>query len=183
MAGMFPRLAAIAAVLALGACELALPGGQAARPAAPDPVTGGAIEVTALAPAPTAGAPVAAAPAEAAAVHRPGPDTPRPRPRPEAATAPAAPTAAAAAPAVPEAQKSAARLACEKRKGRWVETGKGSAYGCVMPTKDAMKECTRSSQCEGSCLARSGTCAPYTPLFGCNEVLDDTGRRMTQCLD
>jgi hypothetical protein len=33
------------------------------------------------------------------------------------------------------------------------------------------------------CLARSGTCAPIMPLFGCNEVLDKQGRRVTLCIE
>jgi hypothetical protein len=45
------------------------------------------------------------------------------------------------------------------------------------------KACTRQSQCEGYCLARSGTCAPITPMFGCNDILQDDGREVTLCLD
>ena len=32
-------------------------------------------------------------------------------------------------------------------------------------------------------LARSGTCAPITPMFGCNDILQDDGREVTLCLD
>ncbi|MBE2275295.1 MAG: hypothetical protein IAE87_03255 [Rhodobacteraceae bacterium] len=176
MAGVFPNLAAIAAVLVLAACQLSLPGGGAA-PAAPDPVTGGAIEVTALDAAPSAKA--------AAVIHRPGPGTPRPRARPGRAAAPQPGPEAAAPVAAPKAAapKSEAQLGCGKRGGRWIEIGKSGAFACVTPVKDAMKECTRGTQCEGDCLARSGSCAPYRPLFGCNEILDDSGRRMTQCLN
>lgn len=54
---------------------------------------------------------------------------------------------------------------------------------CVRPTGEGLKACRRATDCRGECLARSGTCAPIAPLFGCNEVLDDMGRRMTQCID
>lgn len=53
---------------------------------------------------------------------------------------------------------------------------------CVNPTRDAGKACRRGSDCEGLCLARSFTCAPYDPLFGCNEILQDDGSRVTYCL-
>ncbi len=177
MAGVFPNLAAIAAALVLAACQFSLPGGDA-PPAAPSPVTGGAIEVTALDAAPSAGRPETV-------IHRPGPGTPRPRARPgSAAVSPPMPGAAApGAPPAAETPTSEAGLACGRRGGRWIEIAGSGAYACVTPVKDAMKECMRGTQCEGDCLARSRTCAPYRPLFGCNEILDDSGRRMTQCLN
>lgn len=170
MAG-FSRGIAAALCLLLAGC---VAGG--AKPGAPaNVITGDAIEVTALDdPAPGA-APVAATP-EAAA------EAPAPAGAEQEEAAPAeAPPAPAVAPPVPEAQKSPAQLACEKRKGVWSKTGTG-LHGCVTFTKDNGKRCTRAGQCESQCLARSGTCAPFAPLFGCNEVLDDIGRRMTQCL-
>lgn len=72
---------------------------------------------------------------------------------------------------------------CLKSGGVWATAGKGSAMACVKPTRDAGKACTKQSQCEGFCLARSGTCAPITPMFGCNDILQDDGRRVTLCLD
>ncbi|WP_198672291.1 hypothetical protein [Pseudogemmobacter bohemicus] len=103
-----------------------------------------------------------------------------------AGTDPAAAAAAAPAdpkPAPPEVNPfdAAARLACEKDKGVWASTGTGF-NSCAWATKDSGKRCTNATQCDGQCLARSGTCAPYRPLFGCNEILDDSGRRMTECL-
>ncbi len=208
MAGLFPKMALLAAVLALAGCD----GGpwqsrRAGTEGAASAAGEGQITVTALDPAPAAAGGEAAAPGRPPGmapvpVRLAGPDTPHPKPRPpdggaarpgsaavprvaeagaaDSAGAPAAPTAAEA---VPEAAKSPARLACEKRRGQWVETGKTGIFGCITYTKDALKECRNSRQCEGQCLARSGTCAPYQPLFGCYEILDDTGRRMTQCLD
>ncbi len=191
--------AAIRAVLAAGLVALlagCLPGGGApgARaPAGPNPVTGGEIEVTELAPVPAApagprgaGEAAPAAPLAAAA----GGDTPRPKPRPaaqtpeEAAEGPSAPDPAAPTPAeaLPEAAKSEAQLACERRRGVWADAGNG-LNACVQTTRDAGKTCRKAGDCEGECLARSGTCAPFTPLFGCNDIFDDAGRRMTLCLD
>ena len=54
---------------------------------------------------------------------------------------------------------------------------------CIQPTRDGGKRCTRESQCDGVCLARSGTCAPVKPLLGCNEVLQDNGVRATLCIE
>lgn len=59
----------------------------------------------------------------------------------------------------------------------------GGLLACLRETRDSGKQCTRESDCEGQCLARSGTCAPVDPLFGCHEILTDSGARMTQCRD
>ncbi|VDC31176.1 hypothetical protein [Pseudogemmobacter humi] len=179
MAG-FSRGVAAAFCLLLAGC---VAGGK--MPDAPaNVITGDVIEVTALdAPAPAAAKP-AAGPAAApvpAAQETAAQEAVVQETVAQEVAAEAAPPAPEAAPPVPEVQKSAAQLACEKRKGVWSKTAAG-LHGCVSFTKDSGKRCTRSGQCESQCLARSGTCAPYAPLFGCNEVLDDMGRRMTQCL-
>lgn len=165
-------------------------GPGAEKTAAPNPVTGGEIEVVPLDDLPAAATPVtedaakdapaAVADSETPAAQSAGPDDPRPRPRPDAA-ADAAP-APEVAPPVPEAQKSAAQIACEKKKGVWSRAGKGG-NACVTYTRDGGKSCTTAKDCDSQCLARSGTCAPFKPLFGCNEILDDIGRRMTLCVD
>ncbi|WP_102226072.1 hypothetical protein [Acidimangrovimonas sediminis] len=59
----------------------------------------------------------------------------------------------------------------------------GKARVCIHYTKDAGKICTRSSECDGACLARSGTCSPVKPLLGCQSILTDSGMRMTQCVN
>lgn len=59
----------------------------------------------------------------------------------------------------------------------------GGLLACLRETKDSGKACTRGSDCEGQCLARSGTCAPAEPMFGCNDILTDSGQRMTLCRD
>jgi hypothetical protein len=73
--------------------------------------------------------------------------------------------------------------ACQRRGGIWTKIGAGNARSCVKATRDAGKQCDADRDCQGVCLARSGTCAPVDPLFGCNDVLQDDGRRMTLCLN
>jgi hypothetical protein len=72
---------------------------------------------------------------------------------------------------------------CEKKGGRFSRAGKAGVYTCVLQTRDAGKTCTMSSQCESACLARSRTCAPLTPLLGCNDILNNAGVRLTQCVE
>lgn len=79
--------------------------------------------------------------------------------------------------------KSPEQIQCERRGGTWARAGKSEARTCVKQTRDGGKQCTKGTQCEGLCLARSGTCAPLAPLFGCNEILEDDGRRVTLCID
>lgn len=173
----------------LAACQPSLSGKPPAG-SAPNAVTGDAIEVTTL-DAPSgeaASAPVLAEPAAAGtekAVVQGAPAAP------EAAAAPAAGTMAEGARPAPKPDmteapvtpKSEQQLACEKKKGHWSRIGKGDARACVFQTRDGGKRCERESQCEGVCLARSGTCSPFKPLYGCNEILQDNGAQVTLCLD
>jgi hypothetical protein len=82
----------------------------------------------------------------------------------------------------PQPPKSERQIACERKRGSWADTGGGFMI-CITPTRDSGKRCTRESQCENVCLARSQTCAPVTPLMGCHEILQDDGSRATQCID
>ncbi|WP_099827256.1 hypothetical protein [Oceaniglobus indicus] len=75
------------------------------------------------------------------------------------------------------------QAACEKRDGRWAEGRKGGGFVCYLETRDANRRCTAATDCEGLCLARSGTCAPIKPIFGCNEVLNALGARTTLCVE
>ncbi len=75
------------------------------------------------------------------------------------------------------------RAACEKRGGTFAEGKPGGAFVCFNRTRDAGKACTAAKQCEGACLARSRTCAPIKPLFGCNEVLSNSGAISTVCVN
>ena len=54
---------------------------------------------------------------------------------------------------------------------------------CIRTTRDAGKSCDSKTDCEGECLARSRTCSPIKPLFGCNPVLMDTGAEVTLCIE
>ncbi|MFV0491006.1 MAG: hypothetical protein ACK5M4_04250 [Pseudorhodobacter sp.] len=83
----------------------------------------------------------------------------------------------------PPAVKSASQIVCEKAGGQMVRAGGSPLSTCQKPMRDAGKACSRRADCKGECLARSGTCAPVAPLFGCNEVLQQDGRRVTLCID
>lgn len=68
---------------------------------------------------------------------------------------------------------------CSRSGGRMIALG--AMQMCLHDTRDAGKACRRSSDCEGDCLARSGTCAPARPMSGCHEILLDQGQRAMQC--
>ena len=155
--------------LLLAACTLALPGGKSDRPS---PLETGEIEVTKL-DAAKADQPATEPTATPDPPPEPGPKVP------EATPAPKTPPAEAA----PPAPLSPSALACKKNGGRYIKTGSGDLRACVKVTGEEGKSCTRETDCTGSCLARSGTCAPVKPLFGCNEILQADGRRVTLCLD
>ncbi len=177
-------LISLVSVAALSGCVL--PGGDGSAPAA-DGAAPAEIEVSAL-PAPGSAATA---------------DADKPAPGPGTETADSAPEAAASAGAdAAEAEKAAApeeiapleeappaevktpgQIACEKGKGRFVRVGSSSAFTCIRPTRDGGKRCTRAGNCEGVCLARSGTCSPFTPVFGCQEILQDDGLRITECIE
>lgn len=198
---LLPRLCLL---LALGGLLAACQIGTAARgpdDVTPNAVTGDAIEVTpldapsaapapataeALPAAPAQGAPPAAGPAEPEALPAPVPGSEDGAGASEGAGKPGGEAAAAdaaletAAPAA--APKSPSQIACERKRGSWVNAGSG-LNTCVFPTRDGGERCTRESQCDGVCLARSGTCSPVKPLLGCNEILQDNGARVTLCIE
>jgi hypothetical protein len=179
----------------LSACVLAGAGPDGVTPNA---VTGDDIEVTALDALPTApgtdpamvdippgaddGAKAQSA-APAAPVEAAVETPPEPAPQPDLAEV-VAEVVAEVAPetVVPEVEKSDLQIACEKKKGNWSSAG-GKSRICIFNTKDAGKQCTRESDCEGACLARSGSCSPIRPLLGCNEILQDDGARVTLCIN
>jgi len=101
---------------------------------------------------------------------------PAPEPAPDLTPEPAPP-----APSEPTAQ-ARARAACDDQNGLFTRRSEG-LYTCVQRTRDGGQQCNQRSDCDGECLARSGTCTPFTPLFGCHEVLSGPGRRETVCLD
>lgn len=188
MRRLSPFALLVCAIGLLSACQLSGEGTGLAGPdgdVTPNAVTGDEIEVTALdAPAGDGSAPPDATSPPAA------PDTAAPQAEP-AEDGPASEVTEAAAEPEPQAElaappvtpKSDQQLACEKKGGKWFKVGKGDKRACVRQTKDAGKRCEKESQCDGVCLARSGTCSPFKPLFGCHEILQDNGARVTLCLE
>jgi hypothetical protein len=84
-------------------------------------------------------------------------------------------------PPVGTAAVAAERAACEARGGSLRALG-ASLMFCQRQTGDAGKACTRADDCEGVCLARSRSCAPLTPLAGCNDILTSAGTVVSECL-
>ncbi len=172
-------------MLALGGCQMALPGKSGKAEVSENPITGGQIEVTSLddaapaAPPSVEDAAASAATLAEAPAAAPGSKTAQP----ETTAEEPAPKVETAAPVAPVAIKSAAHLACEKRRGVWSSTGAGKAAFCQTPTRDGGKSCRAASDCTGYCLAKSGTCAPVSPMLGCHDILDDAGRMLTQCIN
>lgn len=76
----------------------------------------------------------------------------------------------------------AARAECVAAGGKYTSGGRGGLT-CIMPTSDAGKACSRATDCEGFCLAETGTCAPRRPMFGCFPILDAEGQRVEICID
>ena len=74
------------------------------------------------------------------------------------------------------------RALCAKNGGRFGRGGASGAFVCYENTRDAGQSCLASGDCQGLCLARSLTCAPVTPLFGCHQVLDSLGAQSTLCM-
>lgn len=192
-----PALALVLGLtLGLAACGRTGPAEGTAPGAEPSPagLATDAIEVTPLdaaqpgAPESAAGTPSEAPPAEAVAsppptvlVQAADAGTPHPKPRPSDAGADAAAPAPDALP--PEPPKSQSQLLCEASGGVWGQMPDNGAYLCQKKTRDGGKQCRAKGDCQGECLAPSGTCAPVMPLLGCNDILDNQGRRMTLCLD
>jgi hypothetical protein len=75
------------------------------------------------------------------------------------------------------------RSLCEADGGRWGAGGTAGSMVCYRPTRDANQSCRADGDCEGLCLARSRTCTPVTPFFGCHEVLNSEGVPQTLCID
>lgn len=171
----------------LAACQLSLPGRD--RPAAEaNPITGGTITTTPLdaAPiAPAADAQTTQAPPESQTDPVAEPEAPVPTSTAdgESATAPDISTPIDAPPPTPEPVKSASQIACEEDDGTWARAGANGGMSCVRQTRDGGKQCDSKTDCQGECLARSRTCAPIQPLFGCNAVLMDNGAEVSLCID
>lgn len=75
------------------------------------------------------------------------------------------------------------RASCLEREGRF---GEGTAEGtflCYLNTKDAEKSCSKSTDCDGECLARSRTCSPIKPILGCQDILSSSGKTSRLCVN
>lgn len=143
-----------------------------------NPVAGAAIQTTTL------DAPVTGLAQEQAADNPdPAPDTPFAPLAEQDATQTPPPAAVQAPEVIDPALLTPEAVACKRRGGMWSRIGEGNARACIKRTRDAGKRCDADRDCQGVCLARSGTCAPVDPLFGCNDVLQDDGRRMNLCLN
>lgn len=176
------------ALLVLTACQMTAPGDGA--PPGVRPLVGDAIAVTTLDDAPASGTatPAPLQTAEAVlTVTAAGPETPRPKPRPTGID-PAKPEAVIkvevptpdATPVVPPSPQ---QVLCERSGGQWATAGDTGANLCVRRTKDAGQHCSKKTDCQGQCLARSQTCSPIDPMIGCNDVLEKDGRMVTLCLN
>ena len=83
-------------------------------------------------------------------------------------------------PLVGQEKIDAGKFECVAPGGNWV--ARDGAFICVKMTSDSGKSCQAGSECEGECLARSKTCAPVTPLLGCNDVMSEAGYPMQLCV-
>jgi hypothetical protein len=177
---MRPLVRFAAALILLAGCQMQSPAPGAETSA----LATDSIAVTALDAAPITAATIAAstAPADisapdAATVQVPGKTTPHPLARPQDLAS--APPEVAAEPAPPV---SAEQASCEKTKGQWSAMAESTGHVCVHSTRDSGKSCRRKGDCQGECLAQSGTCSPIMPLMGCNAILQADGSEVTLCL-
>lgn len=193
------RSAALMLCLGLAACQMALPfGGGDKAPAAsasdvakPGIITGGPVTAVQLTPKPAAPAVAKPAPVPQGGVAIPSgtikgtppPTVAKPADPPKTETKPGAAPAEVPPQAPPGPPKSAMQLDCEAGGGLWSDAGKKGVKACVQATRDAGKSCKRESDCDGLCLARSRSCAPIKPLFGCNDILQADGGQVTLCID
>ena len=92
------------------------------------------------------------------------------------------PGATAEAEAAPPPPPDPATLACRAQGGQMQPGPSGQGRICVRPTPDSGRACTSAADCSEACLARSRTCAPFTPLMGCHDILDRAGRPLRQCI-
>jgi hypothetical protein len=82
----------------------------------------------------------------------------------------------------PDAQ-TRAEQSCLAGGGTFGTGGRAGLNVCYEIPKDAGKSCSKSTDCESQCLARSRSCAPLKPVFGCSTILDSAGREVTLCID
>ncbi|MCX6745658.1 MAG: hypothetical protein NTX00_01410 [Candidatus Parcubacteria bacterium] len=85
---------------------------------------------------------------------------------------------------------------CEALGGNWGKIGLSPIEQCNLPTKDAEKKCTDSSDCQGSCIAEKsgvdwekdfrgniiGKCTAWKITLGCQDFVND-GKVRIICVD
>lgn len=75
------------------------------------------------------------------------------------------------------------QAACEAEGGRWGTGSLAGANVCYRETPDANQPCSSQNDCTGLCFARSRTCSPITPIFGCHDILTSLGGTARLCID
>lgn len=75
------------------------------------------------------------------------------------------------------------RAACEADGGRWSPAANKTLFVCYRNLPDANQPCRAETDCAGFCLARSRTCSPIEPLYGCHQVLSGAGLPQTVCVE
>ncbi|MEM8630566.1 MAG: hypothetical protein AAGF74_04970 [Pseudomonadota bacterium] len=80
-------------------------------------------------------------------------------------------------------QVDSARAACEAGGGRFGAGGLPNTQVCYTPFPDANEPCESADDCQGFCLARSRSCSPVEPVFGCIETLTSRGAESTVCFE
>ena len=75
------------------------------------------------------------------------------------------------------------RTACEDSGGRWAPALNKTLFVCYRDLPDANQPCRTERDCQGLCLARSRTCAPTEPFYGCHQVLSAGGLPQTVCVE
>ena len=82
----------------------------------------------------------------------------------------------------PDIQKTE-REACERRGGRWGTAANRVSFVCYRTLSDANQSCRTERDCQGFCLARSRTCSPVEPFYGCHQVISQSGLLQTVCIE
>lgn len=155
------------------------------------PLDTAAIQTQTLAPAAAGSAGPATAPATGrvigaavpVAAQTPVPPAPTPQSAAEIGAAAAAALQKTSPAAAPAAALSPEQQTCLAKGGRWELAGNTGANLCVVPTKDAGKSCSKESDCSSQCLARSRSCAPFWPIYGCSDVIQDNGAVVKLCIE
>jgi len=86
-------------------------------------------------------------------------------------------------PTVDPAITDQAQSQCLADGGQWLPRADSGANFCQRFTTDGGQACRTRDDCSTQCLARSKTCAPVEPMFGCNEVIASNGLVSTLCVE